>query len=138
MIGFDTNGFDKFAKRLRQASSRMAPELGESIRDDLKTAGRLVESRAASMLPKRGGLARKVSAMTLTVTKKSNTTSLTVRSQYNLDRLDQGSVIHPVFGRMPLVRQTIPSGFWTKVVDDAKPRLATSLQKTLDRVIKDI
>lgn len=138
MISFDTSGFDKFSKQLRKASSRMDPELQASIRDDLEGIGRLVESRAASMLPKRGGLARQVSAMTLTIVRKGKSTSLTVRSQYNLDRLDQGSVIHPVFGRMPLVKQTIPDGFWTNVVEDAKPRMATSLQRTLDRVIKDI
>lgn len=139
MIKLDTNGsFESYSKRLQRAASRMDSALLDSIRDDLKTVGESVERRAASILPKRGGLARQVSAMTLQVTRKGSTASLTVRSDFNLDRLDQGSVIHPVYGRPPLVRQSIPDGFWSKVIQDAIPKIQNSLNKTLDRVIKDI
>lgn len=139
MIQFDTNGsFERYAKRLQEAASRMDSELLDSIRDDLKDVGQAVERRAASILPKRGGLARQVSAMTLSVTRKGSAATLTVRSDFNLDRLDQGSVIHPVYGRPPLVRQAIPDGFWSNVIRDAIPRIQSSLNKTLDRVIKDL
>lgn len=139
MIELDDNGsFKRFVQDLRSTAARLVPTLSDGVADELKGVGQAVESRAASILPKRGGLASRVSAMTFTVTRKGLTTRLEIRSQFNLDRLDRGSVVHPVYGRPPLVHQSIPSGFWSKVVEDSTPRIRKRLDQALERVIREI
>lgn len=139
MIEINDNGsFRRFAQNVHKAASRLEPALSDSAAEDLKAVGEAVERRAASILPKRGGLARRVSAMTLKISRNGKTTSLTVRSEFNLDRIDRGSVVHPVYGRAPLVAQAVPSGFWSKVIEGSKPRIEKNMTQALDRVIKDI
>src|SRR5213596_1517886 len=95
--------FKRFVQDLRATAARLVPALSDSVADELKAVAQAAESRAASILPKRGGLAARVSAMTFRVTRKGLTTTLEIRSEVNLDRIDRGSVVHPVYGRAPLV-----------------------------------
>jgi len=139
VIELDDHGsFSRFVQSLRAAAGRIEPAVSDGAAESLKGVGQTVERRAASILPQRGGLARRVSAMTVRVTRKGKTTSLEVRSDVNLDQLDRGSVVHPVYGRRPLVRQSVPPGFWTKVTEESKPRIEMAMQQALDRVIREI
>lgn len=140
MIEFDDHGsFQRFRQELAKAANRLGPELRDEATEQLKAVGAAAKHNAASILPRQGGLARAVSSMVVSVASSGKSSArLSVRSGFDLDSLDRGFVVHPVYGRQPMVTQRVRSGFWSKAVEQSKPRIEAGLNEALERVIKDI
>lgn len=116
----------------RDIDSEMIDSMARSC-EQLK--GKIAQS-AASILPKRGGLASIVSKMDMQVTKTQVSAQLTATSQYNLERLDQGEVIHPTYGHKPRVKQSIAPRFWTEPIEKAENEFTADLEKSADNAIR--
>lgn len=55
------------------------------------------------------------------------------------DRLNEGRLRHPVFGnRSRWAQQTAPAGWWTKTVDQHKPRIEREVSRVVDDVRRRI
>lgn len=138
MIELNDHGtFQRFHEDCRKAAARLQPEINDSFAESLNRVRRDVARSAASILPRRGGLAGLVAGMTFAVTKRSNGAVLTGRSKYNIASIDNGIVNHLVYGHGPLVRQSVHAGFWSTVVMDNKRLIEDEADKAIDRVIKD-
>lgn len=134
----DRGSFAKVSKSLKREAGRLQSELANTATKSAEHIRSNVQKSAASILPRRGGLADAVADMSFRIDKKSNGARLEANSRYNIKRMDEGTVSHPVYGHRVSVTQRITPGFWTKAIRDSEQVLAADTNKCLDETVQRI
>lgn len=131
--------FAELSKRLRAAADKdLQREMSKSITAAMKPLTTAIRASAASTLPKSGGLAGRIAKSQMRTRRRASGISLVARNAYTLQRLDDGSVRHPVFGRKVWVTQSVAPGWWTKPTTAFAPIAAKAVQQALDDVAAKI
>lgn len=139
----------RLSKQLREAGDKgLQRELSKSIRDALKPVRTVALPKSAlETLPRRGGVGAVVAKTKYSISKKTGNRvaglRLTAKNIYNLRRIDQGVLRHPVFKseKRPhpkWVNQKVTPGWFTKPTDDAAPDVRREIAKGMDRVARQI
>lgn len=126
------------AKRLRSATKDLRSELYRGINRAAKPLKNDVKKSARERLPKRGGLAKRVSLTKIATKRRVTGNSAGVRlvgtSGYDIGSINRGRVRHLTFGHKPWVNQTVPKGFWTDPLVAGAPRVQGEIQEVMDTV----
>lgn len=141
MITINDHGeFKRAAKRAHEEAAKVQKELTDANVETAKRIRSDIAKVAASILPKRGGLAGRVAGMDIKVERKTDGAQIVGTSDYDVVAIDQGTVRHLVYGHGPLVTQSVTPGFWTKTIeshaDDFESGMVKSLEKINDRLEK--
>jgi len=138
------NQFLKVSKALKAAGETgLRNELHKDVR---KAAGPLVRKArqaAKSMLPQRGGLAKRVAGSRI------NTQVLTGRNRYGVRitvgrgrsarDTNRGTIRHPVFGnRDRWVTQKVPKGWFDDTMRREAPAIRKDVEKAIERSLNEI
>jgi hypothetical protein len=135
----DHGTFKKMATRLKVEARQLPPEVVREMQEQGEKLKRDIEQRAATILPKSGGLATAISKMDMTVKKIPNGVTLEANSRYNLETIDRGSVVHPVYGnRRAMVRQAVSAGFWSEPLKANEPAFVAAVERALDKMAKGV
>lgn len=135
----DHGTFKRVSTRMRTEARQLPLEVSKGLESQAEKLKRDIEQRAATILPRSGGLARDVSKMDMTVTKIANGVSLVAHSRYNIEGIDRGAVVHPVYGnRSVTVRQMVSPGFWTESLKQNEPEFVAAVDKALDKMANGI
>lgn len=118
--------------RLREAGNGgLQRELLEAISKATKAFPDSARTSARSVLPGRGGLADRVARSNVSIRSQVRAAAVgvtvKVSGEYNLSRLDEGQVRHPVFGR-GVVTQRIRDGWLTTPVVAAQKAAAAAVE----------
>jgi hypothetical protein len=118
VIGLSGSGIGKLGSLARSMlKTRAATSLvfGSQFKEAGQKFERMAEQSARTRLPSGGGLARRVAAARYRGNLKTTAMGMDLEmmsdSPDDLLGMDQGVVIHPVFGWAPWVRQTISAGW---------------------------
>lgn len=143
----DVSDLRDFAHDLRAAGHA---DLVRDLLRDLRTGAKqvTVETRRAALanLPRRGGLALRVSKAPQRITARAGNTTATVavvvpgKKKGNAAvQTDQGFVRHPVFGRVDasgkrvfVRQQTRGAGWFSRTAEFVEPDVLRELDKTMD------
>jgi hypothetical protein len=124
----------RISRQLREESRRgLERELNKALREAAKPFKRELGEAAMSRLPNAGGLNRRVAKARVGVRDRRGMgrgvqiTAGTRRSQ--LQQINQGYVVHPVFGGDVRVRQALPRGF----ADDAAKASEAEVRKGIEK-----
>lgn len=131
-------------KRLQQELRRInSPATKKKYYSGLQRATKpmraAAKEEALSILPKRGGLNRHVAGNKLATRARQGGVHVmsVTRSQARL--IDRGKVRHPVFGNRDVWRTTdVPSGWFTRPMQDGAPAARKELAAVFDDVARDI
>lgn len=127
------------AKALRKELYAGLNRVTKGVRDDMK-------ANIGPSLPSRGGLAALVMAKVSLTTSAAAGRNAGVRIRarhrdYDLKRLNEGRLRHPVFGnRGAWVQQTagVNPGFLDEAFDKNKPEIARGVQRVLDEIARKV
>lgn len=126
------------AKRLRSASKELRSDLYRGINRAAKPLKNEVKKSARTILPKRGGLNRRVAGTKIATKRRVTGNSAGVRlvgtSGYDIGSINRGRVRHKTYGHKPWVSQTVPKGFWTDPLVAGAPRVRDEIQDVMDTV----
>jgi hypothetical protein len=142
---------DQLVRELRGFRNRKAilKELRAGIRKPFPVVRQRIKAYALATLPGAGGLGRWVasSRITLSVKASSRSAAVTVKGGRNsvggrsdLNAIDRGRVRHPSWGRKGAGQwhtQTVPAGFFTKPVSEAK-EWREEIDKAVDQALDQI
>jgi hypothetical protein len=142
-------GTEKLAetgKALRQAGLQgkgLRRELYKSVNRATKPLKQEAKAEARKVLPKRGKLNQLVSRSNLsTKTKLTGSqvgVKITAKKTEHIDRIDQGSVRHPLFGnRRHWYGQKVREGWFTRPMERGATRTGREILKAVDKTIKQI
>lgn len=134
----DRGSFAKVSKSMKRQADRLQSDLASSATKSAEQIRSNLKKSAASILPQRGGLAKSVADMSFRIDKKSNGARLEANSRYNIKRLDEGTVTHPVYGHRVSVTQSITPGFWSKTIADSGKVLAADAERCLNETVHRI
>lgn len=138
-MSFEVQGgeqLERLAHALKMAGSLdLQRELSKAISAEMKPLQEQVKTHARAILPRRGGLNRRVAASQFKTVKLRGGVRLQARSSYSLQLLDRGTVRHPVFGnRSRWVTERVRPGWWSDPVKTAAPDAQRKIQAAMDRV----
>lgn len=127
------------AKALRKELYAGLNRATKSVREDMKAS-------IGPSLPSRGGLAALVMAKASLTTSATSGRNAGVRIRgrhrdYDLKRLNQGRLRHPVFGnRSVWVQQTagVIPGFLDEAFEKSKPEIARDVRRVLDEIARKV
>lgn len=130
------------AKRLRAAGESgkgLKRELYRGMNRATKPLRVEVQKSAAARLPQSGGLAARV-AKTKFTTKilTGRNPGVSIVGKGVAASTDKGFVMHPVFGRGPLVRQSVEGGWFTETLRDGAPTVRKELIQAMQDVANQI
>src|SRR5215217_7214442 len=98
-MSFEVRGgeqLEKLSHALKMAGSLdLQRELSKAITAEMKPLREQVKNNAVAILPRRGGLNKRVAASQLRTVKLRDGVRLQARSSYSLQLLDRGIVRHP-------------------------------------------
>jgi hypothetical protein len=127
------------AARLHSASALVPRELNAAAMRTLRPLQTKLKGSALRTLPRRGGLNRAV-AFDLRFTTRQLATGarLTANSQYNLQGLDEGETVHPLFGnRGHWYSESVTPGWWTRVVDTLDPDVRREFGQGINKIVRE-
>jgi hypothetical protein len=133
----------RLAKQLKEAGDKgLQAELGKAINRALKPVKADIKQSAATMLPKRGGLAAKVAKSRITTRRRTGRTAgvrLVATNTISLYHLDKGIIRHRKGGDIDAgkVQSTTP-GWMTKPAEAAAPKVRAELVQAMDDIAKKI
>lgn len=138
-MSFEVQGgqqLERLSHALKMAGSLdLQRELSKAISAEMKPLQEQVKNHARAILPRRGGLNRRVAASQFRTVKLRSGVRLQARSSYSLQLLDRGTVRHPVFGnRSRWVTERVRPGWWSDPVKTAAPDAQRKIQAAMDRV----
>lgn len=145
----NVRGFQELSKRFKAAGLEgkgLRRNLSKQINKETKPARMKAKANARTMLPKRGGLARRVAATTLTTSARFTGPGVGVRIQgkgkagaRSVKRIDEGVVTHPVYGRRKRwVTQQVKPGWFTKAMEDSAPRMRHAVVEAVNSTLRGI
>lgn len=121
IMRWDMSAINRVIASLGRAARKTDEDLAAGLRVAAGVAEATAAANALSRLPRRGGLARDVAGSRFAIKSQRGSDSVSVSlvvtsdDRYDLERLDQGVVKHPVYGDPPWVRQTVPAGWFSSV-----------------------
>lgn len=135
-------GWEKFievGQRLEQVDIRAA--LDDAITHAAQPLPEKLRASALETLPKRGGLAAAVADSRIQVSGASGAEAgvrVTVDSRYNVAGMDDGSVVHPLFGnRLHWYVERVNPHWFTTPVEAAEPGIEQAVRDAMDRIEKE-
>jgi hypothetical protein len=141
----NTEDFVALSRALRKYGGReLKRELTTGITAATKPLKRAAKDSARSILPSRGGLGRRVARTSLPHKRRTTGRGAGIRIEAKPNavadpfRIDRGRVAHPVFGRGPIVFQSVPKGWFTDPMEAGGPAVRKELQQTMSRVATKI
>lgn len=139
-VRVDAHEIEALARRLKEAGrGDLRKELLRGIRQASKPTVLAIKARARERLPSSGGLADRIARSSMgTRTRlggKSVGVQIYARNAYNLRRINQGIVRHPVYGnRNAWVTQRVEPGWF----DDPILERLDDVRDEIARVIEDV
>jgi hypothetical protein len=132
--------FAQLSKRLRDAANKdLQKEMSLSISRAMRPLTAAIRASAASTLPQSGGLAARIAKSSMRTRRRAMGITLIASNPYTLQKLDDGSVRHPVYGhRNVWVTQSVTPGWWTRPTTAFAPQARQAVQKALDDVAAKI
>lgn len=139
----------QLAASLRNADKRILEALRKGLAAAVEPVQDEVRAAARARLPKKGGLndwvARSVKVYAPTsIGASSVTATVTVDLQgHDLRALDRGRIMHPVFGRTPMVGpQLVKGGFVTDTIkgavgDRARRKISDALEDVASQLARE-
>jgi hypothetical protein len=134
---------DQFSAALGKASNSLPDLIAEAIQSaaDARRLHPIAATSALALLPHAGGLGALVAGslrVVNVVQRTSDGARVVIKGKaagLDLLGLDEGQVVHPVFGRGRWVHQRIPSGWWTRACSRYLPqRTESELLKAIDKL----
>lgn len=126
------------AKRLRDASKELRSDLYRGINRAVKPLKNEVKASARSILPKKGGLNKRVAATKIATKRRVTGNVAGVRlvgtSGYDIGSINRGRVRHKTFGHKPWVNQMVPKGFWSDPLNAGAPKVREEVQDVMDTI----
>lgn len=131
---------------LSRTMERAAEMIEDNVPEELDDAAVKVETEARlnalRILPRRGGLAEEVASSDFSRRRQragmTTTVEVSAGSEYDLAGIDEGVLIHPVYGRPPWVQQSIQSGWFTGSLEDVEDNLVDNMDSLMRRAISII
>lgn len=149
MTSIEVRGHEQLAdlgRRFKAAGDRgkgLRKQLLKEIRQVVKPVLPEIRSHAASILPKRGGLAAEVASAQLAVRTNLGPKSASVKvvstSPGRFRDLNRGRLRHPVFGnREKWVQQSVWPGWFTDRIEARKPRMQGAVLQAMRQTAHEI
>jgi hypothetical protein len=136
------DGFTRLAASYRAAGQKLPRELYRAAARSTKPMRVLIKAGALADLPHRGGLNVWASRATVRTTVRGGGSPgvrvVGSKRGGDLAALNAGTVYHPTFGHRPLVRQSVPGGFWDDAVDRTRPLVRAEFLHAVDVIAAQI
>lgn len=129
------------ADRLKAVAARgVEQEISKGAGNALKTLPRTLAASALATLPRSGGLAGDVAQDILQNARRTSRrwgARVTVSSDYAIGRMDQGSLLHPLYGdKSHWFAQRVNPGFAKRPMQAIRPQAQREMSAALDRVAR--
>ena len=134
----DHGSFAGFAANVRTQARNIQPAMNAAIEQGLRETRRAVAHRAATILPRKGGLAARVAQLDLRVVPTKHGAKLTAHSRYDIKSIDAGIVHHLVYGHRPLVTQRVRPGFWSAPTGASGTDLKADIAKAVSAILAKV
>lgn len=136
--------FGKLSRDLRAAGDKdLRRELYRGLQRATKPLKEAAKENARSTLPRKGGLADRVSrARFNTKSRAGRNPSVRIEAKdakgrsVDLEALDRGSVRHPTFGHRPWVKQDVRPGWFTQPMEAGVEDVRREVVAAIDEVIR--
>lgn len=140
MIEVNDHGtFKKVSTAMLREARQLPAEVVKELDEQADVLLRAIEQQAATILPKSGGLADAVSKGDMSVKRTKDGVTIVANSRYNLEGIDRGSVVHPVYGnKSVMVRQAVSAGFWSEPLKASEPAFEAAVERALDKLVKGV
>ena len=148
MITADTEDWRRTSRQLKEIDDKhLKTAMRREIREAAVPIGQQVLQEAGSQMPKRGGLAERITGgkASLLMTLGSNVKiKLTTSQGDKLTGEEHGEIRHPVFGRPTKLRkewawvpQRVPAGLFYAAFEKRREDLAGQVQRATERALKE-
>ena len=146
-VAVQIRGADKLgrvSKALREAGAKgLKKELLRGINKATKPLRVAAKVSAATRLPRRGGLAKRMAKTRMsTKTRTGRDPSVRISAAANAVRdplrVDRGRIKHPVFGRGPWVLQDVTPGWFRTPLEKGAPIVRPEIIQAMDDVAEKI
>lgn len=112
------SAFGRFRKSLVRASAMVPTVFSKSLEEEGKRIGEAMRDEGADAMPVGGGLSSRVRDAEVVVTRHAAPLGVWIdiglRSEFDLQEMEDGNVHHPVFGnRKAWVDESVPAGAFT-------------------------
>lgn len=123
-------GFERLARALHAAAPDLQPEVMAAIRKAAEPAEQRFQSAASTNLPSEGGLARDVARVHWAIDAARDEIRIhPTDSPYDLTRLNEGRLAHPVYGNRDVwVEQDIEPGWAEEPTADQERAIADAVE----------
>lgn len=138
-VEFNPPDMRALSKRLKDAGQKeLSSQLNKQINATVKPLRQAFKASALKKLPKKGGLAKHVSRTRYRTQKNKNGVRLVAQNQYELEKLDDGTLRHPTFGGKPWVKQTVKKGTFSDPWEENADDVRKGVEKAISDTIKSI
>ena len=131
-------------KRLKGAPKQLRSELTKAITKTVAPLKKAAKQEAATRLPQKGGLGKRVAKTTLRHKRKNTGRDVGIRIEASTNavkdplRIDRGRVKHPTYGHKPWVLQDVREGWFTDPLEAGAPDVCKELTVAMDTVARKI
>jgi hypothetical protein len=135
------NDFLALSKRLKAAGkTELRKELNKTMNNAAKPLIPKIRQAAATKLPQSGGLAQRIAKKPYRAQTRTGAKTAGVRIVgTKVDpRIDQGRVAHPVFGRKPVVVQSVTPGYFSETLERSGPEIRAEVVGALGAFVDDL
>ena len=135
-----TSNFKDLSRRLNTAARDIPQELASAAEKTIKKLPTKLKGSALSTLPRHGGLNRTVAFKTrFSVHRIPSGARVVGQMAYDIEGLDAGHAIHPLFGNPShWYRETVRPGWWSHVVDAVEPDAKKDMTQALENIKQKI
>lgn len=128
--------FKDLSRRLERAARDIPQELASAAQKTVKKLPTKLKGSALSTLPHGGGLNRAVAFKTrFTVSRLPSGARVVGESAYDIEGLDRGRAIHPLFGDANhWYREAVKPGWWSRVIDAVGPDATKDMSQALENI----
>lgn len=125
-----------FAAGARLRSAEVERELRQAARDAMGGLAGKVRRSAVDRLPHRGGLGEFVARTTdFSFTTTAEGARLTARSSHDIQALDAGHTVHPLFGdKRHWYPETVRSGWWSDPLKESEPEAQDQFEQAMEKI----
>ena len=127
------------SSRLHRAAVDVPRQLNAAASRSLRPIQQKLKGSALSTLPRRGGFNRAVAFdLRFSTQQLARGARLTASSQYDLQALDEGQTVHPLFGnRGHWYHESVNPEWFSKVVDTAAPEATREFEQGLETIARE-
>ncbi len=129
----DADDFLALSKALKRAAPELRKEMNKGLRNGAKPLVRKTKQAFLTGLPQRGGLAREIARRPMRVKVATGADpGISVVAAKTDQRIDDGRLVHPVFGRRPPVVQQVTPGLFSETLEREAPQVIDAVQDVLE------